>query len=312
MKTSFRAGFTLIELLVVIAIIAVLIGLLLPAVQKVREAANRMSCSNKLKQLGLAVHNYLDSHQTFPISVSPWREGPRPAADLPGTGWILRALPFFEQQALYRQFDPCHTGNMLPEPSASGGLRRCRDAMKTRLPVLQCPSDPSVLELSPRQFQWSNPPIDVALTSYKGVIGDTRMGGASSVHQGREPDCHRGLGCPGIFYRNNYQEPVRLAHIRDGTSGTFLLGEDVPEHNWHSAAFYSNGDYASCHAPLNYMPRPPTPNLWWNVMSFRSPHPGGANFGMVDGGVRFVSDQINYMLYRELSTKAGGEVAGLP
>lgn len=302
-----RFGFTLIELLVVIAIIGVLVGLLLPAVQKVREAANRMKCANNLKQLGLGVHNYLATHSTFPISVSYAQErGPRPGPYFSGAGWILRTLPHLEQDNLYRQFDPCLNSSM---PNAGLRSPACREAMKTRLSILHCPSDNSVIELSRNQYQWTG--IDVALTSYKGVIGDTRMGGRNSVHQGQEPDCHNTVGCPGIFYRNNYQEPVRLAQVLDGTSSTFLLGEDVPEHNWHSTAFYANGDYASCHAPLNYMPNPPTPSLWWNVISFRSRHAGGAHFCFVDGSVRFVSERIDYLLYRALSTKSGGEVVSL-
>src|SRR5262245_48897696 len=115
MARATRTGFTLIELLVVIAIIAVLIGLLLPAVQKVRETANRISCTNKLKQIGLAVHNYLDTHHYFPISVTySSGEGPPPRN---GTGWILRSLPFLEQDNLYRQFAPCYDSSM-----PTGGL----------------------------------------------------------------------------------------------------------------------------------------------------------------------------------------------
>lgn len=306
MTPSRRPAFTLIELLVVIAIIAVLIGLLLPAVQKVREAAARMSCANNLKQLGLAVHSYLGTHSaTFPISTT-YSNGEGPP-DRTGVGWILRTLPHLEQEALFRQFTPAFSGDF----GSNRGIKspECREAVKTQLTVLHCPSDPSVKQLTLSQFQWVG--IPVALTSYKGVIGDTRMGGANSVHQGREPDCHQRRGCAGIFYRNNYQEPVRLAAVTDGTSSTFLIGEDLPEHNYHSMAYYANGDYASCHAPLNYLPNPPTPELWWNVMSFRSRHPGGANFCFVDGSVRFIQERIDYQLYRALSTKNMREITSL-
>ncbi len=148
------------------------------------------------------------------------------------------------------------------------------------------------------------------MTSYKGAIGDSQL--ADSIRHGSLPDCHAHGGCNGLLFRISSQEPQRLAHVRDGTSNTFLIGEDVPEHNDHSAAYYANGDWASCHAPLNYFPDPPTPLDWPNVMSFRSYHPGGAHFAMADGSVQFVAETVEHATYRALSTKAGGEVAALP
>lgn len=301
MRTA-RRGFTLVELLVVIAIIGILIALLLPAVQAAREAARRSRCSNNLKQLGIGIHNYHDANNRFPISVSAWSEGPRPAANCTGKGWILSTLPYLEQGPLYQQFIPAFTTNLWNAA--------CANAMKTQLPVLQCPSDSSVNELSTAQYQWGG--TQVALTSYKGVIGDTRMGGAVSIHQGTEPDCHTTIGCNGIFYRNSYQDRVSFASVSDGTSNTFMVGEDVPKENNHSAAFYSNGDYASCHAPPNYFPNPSTPDDWWNVISFRSKHPGGVQFCMADASVRFIPQTIDYTLYRRLSTKDGGEAVTPP
>ena len=90
-------------------------------------------------------------------------------------------------------------------------------------------------------------------TNYKGVIGDTPHGGFRSIHtNGTTPDCHNTIGCNGLFYRNRYRERMLLRDILDGTSNTFMVGEDVPQQNNHSAWAFSNGDYASCHAPLNY------------------------------------------------------------
>src|SRR5262245_20492353 len=108
---SSRRGFTLIELLVVIAIIGVLIALLLPAVQRVREAANRTRCTNNLKQVGISLHAYHGAYNSLPISTSPWSENNNPKPPFTGRGWILRLLPYLEQEPLYRLFEPSEKGN---------------------------------------------------------------------------------------------------------------------------------------------------------------------------------------------------------
>jgi prepilin-type processing-associated H-X9-DG protein len=95
-------------------------------------------------------------------------------------------------------------------------------------------------------------------------------------------------------------------------SNTFAVGEDVVAANNHSAAYYANGDYSSCHAPLNYFPSPPTPNYWPTVMSFRSRHRGGAYFCMADGSLHFISETIDMSVYQGLATKAGHELVTLP
>ena len=311
-----RLGFTLVELLVVIAIIGVLVALLLPAVQAAREAARRSECSNNLKQIALAIHLHHDAREHLPISVSPWRgeagRNPPPQGNT-GMGWIVQILPYMEQAALFDFFQQHgSSGDMLRGSRLAAGIAEVAldgsPGMQSQLPALSCPSDPSALELSEMQWQWRR--RSVAVTSYKGVIGDTRMGSGASVHQGSEPDCHNGTGCNGLFYRNTFQEPISFEQVIDGMSNTYMVGEDIPAHNYHSAAFYSNGDYASCHAPLNFKPQPPNPVQWPDVMSFRSEHPAGAHFAMADASVQFVTEDIDYCVYRATSTKAEGETEG--
>ena len=301
-----RFAFTLIELLVVIAIIAILIGLLLPAVQKIREAANRMKCSNNLKQIGLGIHNYHDTMGNIPTSVSPWSEGAPPAGTiLNGRGWITETLPYVEQDNLARILEPTRTQNFFSYGANSLAGSAMQPHVTLNLPLFKCPSDGRSPRIATDQYQWN--PRPTTTTNYKGVIGDVRMGSAGTG----APDTHNQANNPGVFWRNSYQVKLTLAAVGDGLSNTFFVGEDVPFHNQHSALFYANGDYASCHQPLNFFPNPPQPGNWPLVMSFRSMHSQGANFLMGDGGVRFVRQSVDFLAYRQHCTRAGGEVATL-
>lgn len=134
----------------------------------------------------------------------------------------------------------------------------------------------------------------------------------TSTFTGSAKDCWKGLGCPGFFWRNSWYTPISFNDVRDGLSNTFLVGEDAAEQSVHTAAYYSNGDYASCSPPLNYFPQPPNPAFWPDVMGFRSLHPGGANFALADGSVHFVSETIEESIYRGMATRAGREVVMLP
>jgi prepilin-type N-terminal cleavage/methylation domain-containing protein/prepilin-type processing-associated H-X9-DG protein len=298
-----RGAFTLIELLVVIAIIAVLIALLVPAVQKVREAAARSQCQNNLKQIGLAIHNYHDVHKHIPYSTAYANEGgPGPYT---GRGWILEALPYLEQDALYKQFEPSRVGNL----GSGAGLMNCKPEMLTILDVLTCPSDPSE-RIGIHQFQWD--PVPTAYTNYKGCIGNSNMGGGWPNSPSGTADGHNTTSPTGLFFRNSYRVKIKFALILDGLSNTWAVGEDVISENYHGAAFYCNGDYASTHAPLNFFPNPPDPANWPRVISFRSRHPGGANFCLADGSVRYVSENIDWLVYQQLSTRAGGETVFVP
>jgi prepilin-type processing-associated H-X9-DG protein len=217
-------------------------------------------------------------------------------------------LPYVEQAALYTGLEPTRTVNFGAGATALNGSTM-QPYVTTPLTLFRCPSDQYSQPTTTNQFQWA--PTPVAVTNYKGVIGDTQMGGTASIHVGTMPDCHNTVGCNGLFYRNNYREKIRLTAIKDGTSNTLMVGEDTPIHNYHSGLYYANGDYASCHAPLNYMPNPPTPDQWWNVISFRSYHPQGANFCRADGSVGFVRQTVDKATYRAACTKAGGETLSI-
>ncbi len=302
MRTVHRSGFTLVELLVVIAIIGVLVALLLPAVQSARDAARRIQCANNLKQLALGVVLYQEQHKMFPISISPWSEGGNPIQERNGKGWIPSILPHIEQQAMFDQWD--FTGDFF----SGGGIKSevNRPLLLTQLSIIVCPTDASSRDRELWSVQYQMTDTEVALTNYKGVIGDTQMGSGGSSFRGTLPDCHNTTPCNGTFWRNNYQNPVFLADFVDGTSQTFIIGEDVPEHNYHSAWAYSNGDYSSCHVPLNFMPNPPNPAFWPNAISFRSQHPGGGHFALADGSVHYINEGVEHSIYRALGTRDRG------
>ena len=300
------AGFTLVELLVVIAIIGILVGLLLPAVQAAREAARRTSCSNNLKQLALGVLNYESARKVLPASYDGFgrADGADPLLE-DGSSWIVHVLPYIEQQALFDRFEA--SAALEGYFGQQEGIRRdtpeVRALLQTETPFLWCPSDESSQQPSDEQFHLEG--FFVTLTNYKGCAGDSWMSGPwdgnRSVPFWNTPQT-------GVLYRTSYLRPVSLRKVTDGTSVTWMIGEDVPSQNWHSAAFYSNGAWNSSDAPLNHFLDPPDPGDWTQVMGFRSLHPNGAHFAMVDGSVQFVADDIDYQLYMNQSTKNGGEV----
>lgn len=299
-----HGGLTLIETLVAIAIIGILVAMILPAVQAAREGVRRLTCQNRLRQIGLAVHSYHNAFSQLPPSIGPWGDGV-PTPERSGKGWIVGILPHLELQSLYDDLRPGFDGDFFD----GGGLLDLgiRDAIRTSVPGLHCPSDGSASEPSSHQPELLG--ISVGLTNYQGVLGDHQLGGSDSIFTGTLPDRHNQTKCNGLFFRVSYQDPQRFRSITDGLSSTYLVGEGVPEHNSRSMAFYANGDYASCHAPPNYFPDPPTPEAWENVVGFRSRHHGGLYFVLCDGSVAFESETIHHDLYRQRSTKAHGSPA---
>jgi prepilin-type N-terminal cleavage/methylation domain-containing protein/prepilin-type processing-associated H-X9-DG protein len=290
-----RGGFTLIELLVVIAIIAVLIGLLLPAVQKVRESAARAQCQNNLKQIGLGLHNYHDAKQTLPPGYAATTAYPDTA---PGWSWATHLLPYIEQDSLYRQLD-------LQQPVAA------QPAIQTIVRTYLCPSD-----LPPAA---AFPVVDATLTrlclaapsSYAATVGDD----ASEVD---DPDGN------GVFFRNS---SVRLTDITDGTSNTVLVGDRA----WAD----TQGIWAGIPTGAITQSGPTNPwqtttgtghalilvhNNWINITTdadgglddFSSKHANGVNVLLADGSVRFVRsitvDGPTRRAFWAMGTRAGGEV----
>jgi prepilin-type N-terminal cleavage/methylation domain-containing protein/prepilin-type processing-associated H-X9-DG protein len=311
-RNSRRSGFTLIELLVVIAIIAVLIGLLLPAVQKVREAAARSQCQNNLKQLALAVHGYHDANQYFPVSAGP---GYNYNPTSPNCwSWLARTLPYFEQGPLYNAMNISSSTQTINGAGANAAA-----VIKT----LVCPST-SGTDGQARSdeanigsnFNYGGPAVTVGPTCYKGVCGNNWAWGTytNTGPTGNNNGLDAGNG---IFFRTDYTRPLKMTSITDGTSNTFMVGEDIPSMNVHCDWVFFNHATGTCAIPPNNAMQVGQPGYqnntdWGDVYSFRSYHTGGLQFAMADGHVTFISQTIDLTLYRNLATYSGGEVVTLP
>jgi prepilin-type N-terminal cleavage/methylation domain-containing protein/prepilin-type processing-associated H-X9-DG protein len=326
-KHPSQRAFTLIELLVVIAIIAILIGLLLPAVQKVREAANRTQCRNNLKQIGLALHSYHDRISSFPPGYISTVGSKGPNDDKgPGWGWAALILPDLEQDNIHRQikFD-----KDIKEP-ANKAMRMMS------LPVFLCPSDggPAIFTvdvLDDPTPDYSTPlrdasgsPVQVAHSNYVGMFGQPEIT-PDPGFLSREPE--RGLPFRGMFYRNS---KVRIADVSDGTSNTLFVGErssNLAFATWTGAVTGGqvpprpSSSFGPEGAPVLILGHtgdasdvpPHTPNSPVNhVDDFWSRHPQGVNFLFVDGSVRNINDSINPQVWWALGTRAGGETVELP
>jgi len=293
-----RRGFTLIELLVVIAIIAILIGLLLPAVQKVREAAARSQCANNMKQIVLAAHNYHDATKHFPGNSQDeggwdWNY----QKNRRSWSWLARLLPYLEQGNLFKQAN-----------IDTNTLAQSLPWLATGLPVFFCPSD-NADALNPSKNRANLQGVPIATSNYKGVTGDCWCWG---TYANKCNTCNGLTSANGIFARGDLKKPARIAKITDGTSNTFFLGEDIPEIDAHCTWPYANGTLGTAAIPPNVMKRPNGALYdpyydWPQLYSFRSRHTGGLNFGFADGSIHFISDSIALPTYRALATANGGE-----
>ena len=305
-----RPGFTLIELLVVIAIIAILIGLLLPAIQKVREAANRSTCTNNLKQIAISYQSYADAQKRAPYNDSPNTFGYGENSKC--WSWMAKILPYIEQQAVFQA-----TGIGTPNVQTISGS----GVQATQIPTFLCPADDTSQQPRGDRANFSGGFL-VGSTNYKGVAGSNWAWG--NWQNNGPSNNNNGLDVgDGILYRSDDGRKITLAQIRDGTSNTFLAGEDIPGQNQHCEWTGANHTTGTCAIPLNNFLAPPDPTTpggstpgnpgdWPNVYSFRSQHPGGGNFAMIDGSVKFVRDSIDAPTYRAVATIKGRESLQLP
>jgi prepilin-type N-terminal cleavage/methylation domain-containing protein len=307
MHPHLRRGFTLIELLVVIAIIAVLIGLLLPAVQKIREAANRMKCSNNLKQIGLALHNYESRNGEFPPGFgSLVMPDDHNSPNGPGWGWAAYLLSDLEQTNLYQQID-----------LSRSILHSSHAPMRTQvLSVFLCPSDPAKPVIPVYQFDGG---FTGSILTQAGRSNYVAVFGTGEV--GEDPP----EIADGVFYRNSR---TTTADVADGLSNTFFVGErgsrlavqtwlgaiygsGVPRHPLIGPAAGWDGEGAAVHI-LGHASSEPghTPNgSSLHVDDFSSFHTSGVLFLRGDGSIRTITDSINPSVYQAMVTRAGGEVA---
>jgi prepilin-type N-terminal cleavage/methylation domain-containing protein len=295
-----KRAFTLVELLVVIAIIGILIGMLLPAVQSVREAARRTSCSNKIRQFAIGLHNFEASHKHLPPG---WTAEVWPST--PGHGWTAFTLPFLEQTAIYDTID--FNQNIL---DASVELR------EHSWDILLCPSSTNnskAFDLTSWDEDDTNFPISFARTHYVGSIG-------SSVSDELMED---GTSCPslnlgnsqeridGIFFANSN---TRFADIKDGTTNTIIVGErssHVFDSTWVGVA--TNGSYSGWRV-VGWTGEPPKNRAsnslvhFHGFAQFNSMHPGVTMFSFCDGSTKGISDSIDFQVFTALGTIRGGEI----
>ncbi len=278
MRNPRRVGFTLIELLVVIAIIAILIAILVPAVQKVRETAARMTCKNNLKQFGLALHGFHDTNRKFPPGYTMNVSGGIESG--PGWGWGAYLLEHLDQGPLHSKINfgiditaAVHTG-----------------PRTTKLPVFVCPTDDYLGTFTPPSGS-----VTLAHGGYVGVFGSNAI------------DIDPGAG-NGIFFRNS---EVCMSHISDGTSNTLMVGERCTRRFTATWAGVLAGIPEAQALVLGTCDHPPN-DPKGHMEDFASLHAIGVNFLYGDGTVRTINNTINPLVYQSLATRAGNEAVSVP
>lgn len=283
-----RRGFTLVELLVVIAIIGILVGLLLPAVQAAREAARRMQCSNNMKQLGLATHNYESTYKRLPSGwVSNGLSGE------PGWGWSAALLPFMEGSNLANRID----WRLAIEEATHDDVR------VSVVPTFLCPSDPApnifgIAEGDGHGHEHESSIDDgeilfrISKSNYVGMFGTFEL----------EDAPYNG---DGMYYGNSR---IKFRDVTDGLSNTIMVGErsgQLGSSLWQGNIPEASEPHARIVGVADHAPNSPAGHF----EDFRSYHTGGANFGRADGSVQWLPETIDEVVYKAMATRRGGEVA---
>lgn len=288
-----KSGFTLVELLVVIAIIGILVGLLLPAVQAAREAARRMQCSNNMRQLGIAVHNYESAYKRLP---GGWNDN-FPTGE-PGWGWAAGLLPFMEGGNIHNQID----FRLAIEEEVHNEIR------ETVISTFICPSDPGenifllaeggehghdhdhvTMRLDDEADEHLFP---IAKSNYIGMFGTFEL----------EDAPYRG---DGMFFGNS---ALKFADVTDGLSNTLMIGERGSRLGysiWHGNIPEAAEPHARILGVADHTPNHPSGHF----EDFQSYHTGGVNFMRADTSITFLPETIDHDVYQAMSTRRGGEVA---
>ncbi len=312
-------GFTLVELLVVIAIIGILIALLLPAVQAAREAARRAQCTNHLKQLVLAAHNYHDIHKKLPAGSLILGNMTDFSTTRYGTNWSIAILPYLEQMPLYAKFD--QTKSFYQSPL---------EMLQAQVATFNCPSAKNVGQLEVPSangtLQFPTATTAYRISSYKACSGRMGSAGGWFGHNTSVFDANgdfKKLEWIGMFPSVGYLklQYADFASVTDGLSNTLAIGEYTTRTTIGRNPFwaFTYGGYvvggigtSSVGLIADFDRCISLGGSMDCYYAFASEHPGGMNFGMGDGAVRFVSTTIDLTLLQAAATRAGGEAEGLP